>query len=191
MGGRHFVYNGIDPDDYAFADDKEDFLLFLGLARRRVKGVDRAERIARAAGVRLVIAGGRRFHLSPRIRSVGLEDDRQKRDLLSRARALLNPIRWEEPFGLVVVEALASGTPVLASRRGAMPELITPEVGILCDDDEAFVRGLEGVGAIDAAACRGRVEDCFTHLHMARGYLRLYELAIAGRLDESDTGSRL
>lgn len=191
MGGTHFVHNGIDPDDYVFAREKEDFLLFLGLASRSVKGVDRAQRIARRAGARLVIAGGRRLNLTPKVKFVGLVDDRRKRELLSRARALLNPIRWEEPFGLVVVEALASGTPVLASRRGAMPELVTPDVGFLCDDDEAFVRALESVSAIDATACRARVEGCFTHLHMARGYVRLYELAIAGRLDEPHAESPL
>lgn len=188
MGGRHFVYNGIDPGDYRFNPEKEDFLLFLGLASRSVKGVDRAERVARMTGRRLVIAGGRRLNLSRRIRSVGLVDDARKKDLLSRASALLNPIRWEEPFGLVVTEALVSGTPILASPLGSMPELVTPEVGFLCEDEDAFAAAIQHVDEIDPHACRARVENGFTHLDMARSYLRLYDLALAGRLDTDDGG---
>ena len=188
MGGRHFVHNGIDPGDYRFNAEKEDFLLFLGLASRSVKGVDRAERIARMTGRRLVIAGGRRLNLSRNIRSVGLVDDVRKKDLMSRASALLNPIRYDEPFGLVVTEALVSGTPVLASPLGSMPELITPEVGFLCEDEDAFAAAVQRVDEIDSHACRARVENGFTHIDMARGYLRLYELALAGRLDAGTGG---
>jgi glycosyltransferase involved in cell wall biosynthesis len=184
MGGRHFVYNGIDPADFRYSDEKEEYLLFLGLASRRVKGVDRAERIARRTGRDLVVAGGWRLNLRRHIRSVGLVDDARKRDLLSGARALLNPIRWNEPFGLVVTEALVSGTPVLASPLGSMRELITPEVGFLCQDDDAFVAALERLHEIDPAACRARVEQGFTHTDMAAAYLELYELALEGRLDE-------
>ena len=183
MGGRHFVYNGIDPDDFRFNPDKEGFLLFLGLVSRSVKGVDRAERITRATGSRLIIAGGRRLNLTRSIRSVGMVDDVRKRELLSRASALINPIRWNEPFGLVVTEALVSGTPVLASPLGAMPELVTPDVGFLCENDDAFVAAVDRIAEIDPDACRARVEGGFTHLDMARGYLELYERARAGTLD--------
>mgnify|MGYP001812382846 CR=1 FL=1 len=183
MGGAHFVYNGIDPHDYCFAAEKEDFLLFLGLASRSVKGVDRAERIARMAGRELVIAGGRRFNLSRKIRSVGLVDNTRKRELLARASALLNPIRWAEPFGLVVIEALASGTPVLAPPLGSMPELVTADVGFLCEHEEEFAQAIDRIGELDPAACRARVEGGFTHVHMARGYVELYRRAISGTLE--------
>jgi len=181
MRGTRFVYNGIDPEEFDFRADKGDYLLFLARASRRVKGVDRAVRIARRTGQRLIIAGGRRFFPSPRIRSVGTVDGLRKRRLLSEARALLFPIRWEEPFGLSVTEALASGTPVLASRRGAMPEIVTPDVGFLCDSDDAFCRALGELDGIDPAACRARVERHFSARVMAEAYLALYQSAIAER----------
>ena len=182
MRGRHFVYNGIDPDDYEYRGDKEDILLFLGLTSRRVKGVDRAIRVAKLADRRLLIAGGRGLSLDRRIRWEGLVDNTRKRELLARACVLLNPIRWQEPFGLVVVEALVSGTPVLASPLGAMPELVTQEVGALCEDDEAFVRAIDRHKKWSPEACRQRVLDNFSHTIMAGNYLDLYHRAVAGTL---------
>jgi glycosyltransferase involved in cell wall biosynthesis len=185
LGGRHWVHNGIALDDYIYQAEKEDFLLFLGDPGRRVKGVDRAEKIAKASGRRLVIAGGRRLNLSPRVRSVGPVDNRRKADLLRRARALLNPIRWDEPFGLVVVEAWAAGCPVLASPRGSMPELFERDgapVGFLCDSDEAFVEALGHLDEIDPGVCRAHAEQRFTAAVMAERYERLYLRAIEGEL---------
>ena len=182
MWGRHFVHNGIDPADYEFRTNKSTNLLFLGLASRRVKGVDRAIRIARKADRRLCIAGGWRPSLDRRIHWAGMVDNERKRELLSEACALLNPIRWLEPFGLVVVEALVSGTPVLASPLGAMNELVTPQVGALCEDDASFLEAIERIGEWSPDACRQRVLDHFTHTIMAQNYLRLYERAIDGTL---------
>ncbi len=182
MWGRHFVHNGIDPADYEFRRDKGTDLLFLGLASRRVKGVDRAIRIARKANRRLRIAGGWRPSLDSRIRWAGMVDNERKRELLSDACALLNPIRWQEPFGLVVVEALVSGTPVIASPLGAMNELLTPQVGALCEDDASFLAAIERIGEWSPDACRQRVLDHFTHTIMAENYLRLYRRAIDGTL---------
>lgn len=182
MWGRHFVHNGIDPADYEFRTNKSTNLLFLGLASRRVKGVDRAIRIARKADRRLCIAGGWRPSLDRRIHWAGMVDNERKRELLSEACALLNPIRWLEPFGLVVVEALVSGTPVIASPLGAMNELVTPQVGALCEDDASFLEAIERIGEWSPDACRQRVLDHFTHTIMAQNYLRLYERAIDGTL---------
>lgn len=182
MEGRHFVHNGLDPDEFDCREDREDWFLFLSKARWSVKGVDRAERVARRAGIQLVIAGGWRFNWSRRITSVGMVDGERKRRLLSRARGLIFPVRWEEPFGLVVVEALASGTPVVASRRGSLPELVSPDVGFLCDDEDDFAEAVHRVDGIEPAACRRRVEERFTAERMARRYLELYREATAGRL---------
>ena len=182
MWGRHYVYNGIDPQDYDFRSEKEGNLLFLGLASRRVKGVDRAIRIARSAERPLVIAGGRGFPFYRRIRWAGLVDNSRKRALLAGASALLNPIRWLEPFGLVVVEALVSGTPVIASSLGSMPELVTPSVGALCEDDESFLDAIGRIGEWSPEDCRQRVLDHFTHVIMAGNYVELYHRAIDGTL---------
>lgn len=186
MQGRHFVYNGIDPADYRFLEAKRPYLLFLGLASRRVKGVDRAIRIARLADQRLRVAGGWRPSLDRRIRWMGMVDDHAKRDLLAGARALLNPIRWEEPFGLVVVEALVSGTPVLATPMGAMPELVSGDVGALCSTDDEFIEALNRLTSWEAEVCRQRVLDHFTHVAMAASYLELYRRAVAGELARTD-----
>jgi glycosyltransferase involved in cell wall biosynthesis len=182
MGGEHFVHNGVDPEGFEFREEKEDWFLFLSKARWSVKGVDRAERVAKRAGIQLVIAGGWRFNWSRRITSVGMVGEERKRRLLAGARGLIFPVRWEEPFGLVVVEALASGTPVIASRRGSLPELVSADVGFLCDDEDDFVEAVGRVGGIDPAACRRRVEERFTAERMARRYLELYRDAAAGLL---------
>jgi glycosyltransferase involved in cell wall biosynthesis len=184
MWGRHFVYNGIDPADYEFRAGKNEELLFLGLASRRVKGVDRAVRIARKANRRLVIAGGRGLPFDRRVHWAGLVGNERKRELLAGASALLNPIRWLEPFGLVAVEALVSGTPVIASALGAMCELVTPEVGALCDTEESFVNAIDRIGEWDPGECRQRVLDRFTHQIMAANYLALYRRAVAGTLGD-------
>ena len=108
----------------------------------------------------------------------------QKRRLLAGARALLFPIRWEEPFGIVVAEALASGTPVIASRRGSLPELVPPEVGFLCDTEDEFVEAVGRIDEIDPAACRRRAEERLDASRMAADYLELYRRALEGRLEE-------
>jgi len=183
MRGRHFVHHGLPPEAYRFRREKRPWLLFLARVSWKVKGVDRAERIARAAGRELVIAGGRRFHPFDRsLRSVGTVGGERKLELLADAAALLFPVRWDEPFGLAVIEALASGTPVLASDRGSLPEIVTPETGFLCGDEEAFVEAVGRLDEIDPAACRARVEERFTARRMAEDYVALYGRAIAGEL---------
>jgi glycosyltransferase involved in cell wall biosynthesis len=190
MGGSRYVLHGLPPDACTYRERKRDWLLFLAKVRWKVKGVDRAERVARAAGVPLVIAGGWRLHPFDRsIRSVGMVGGERKRELLADARALLFPVRWEEPFGLAVIEALASGTPVLASQRGSLPELVSPETGFLCDSEEAFVEAVAELDRIEPAACRARVEARFTARRMAEDYLRLYrEAAGSGRRSPEGDG---
>jgi glycosyltransferase involved in cell wall biosynthesis len=111
----------------------------------------------------------------PRICWVGGVGGDRKRTLMAGARALLMPIRWEEPFGMAVIEALASGTPVVAMRRGAMPVIIRDGYnGFLADDEEQFKNCIQKVGEIDPANCRRSVEERFSAARMARRYLALY-----------------
>lgn len=184
MGGRHYVHNGVPVEAFEYRAEKEDWFLFLSKARWEVKGVDRAERIARRAGIQLVIAGGWRFNWSWRLSSVGMVGGERKRRLLAGARAVLFPVRWDEPFGIVVAEALASGTPVIASRRGSLPELVPPHVGFLCDTEDEFVEAVGRIGEIDPAACRRWAEERLGADRMADDYLELYRRAVAGRLEE-------
>jgi glycosyltransferase involved in cell wall biosynthesis len=112
---------------------------------------------------------------------VGEADAATKRRLLAGARALLNPIQWPEPFGMVMVEALACGTPVIATRTGAAPEIVEDGGnGFLCDSPEAMVAAIAEVGRIDRRYCRESVRQRFSIDRMVEGYLDVYE-AVATR----------
>jgi glycosyltransferase involved in cell wall biosynthesis len=107
----------------------------------------------------------------------------RKRTLLAGAACLWMPARWDEPFGLTLIEAMVSGTPVLGTRRGALPEVVSADCGALCDTLEELIALRAGIAAIDPEACRNRVLERFTHRAMAEAYLRLYrEVSERGRL---------
>lgn len=194
MSGQ-FVYNGVDASGYRAEDERGDYAVFLANAAWDVKNVRGAVQVARAAGVRLVVIGGmsRRQRVErylPHMRGVewrGDVDEPEKRALLSRARALVFPVRWHEPFGVAVVEALASGCPVLATPYGALPEIVTPDVGVLSADGAELARALRRADEYDAKACRARALDAFTHMHMARACVRHYEAVLrTGRVADPD-----
>jgi glycosyltransferase involved in cell wall biosynthesis len=177
-GSQHFVYNGVEPSEYHFREQKEDYFLFLSRAKLKTKGVDLAISLARRAGAKLLIAGGWRLSVSPSVRWVGEVWGSKKAELLAGAKALLFPIRWEEPFGLVVIEALVSGTPVITTSRGAMPELVTPDVGFVCRNEEEMLEAMRRVGELHPQNCRARVLETFTARKMAEGYLRYYRMVL-------------
>ncbi len=186
------VYNGIDVASFQFSDHKDDFLLCLNRIAPE-KGTHLAIEAARRAGRRLMIAGKvdrvDRDYFESAVRPLvdgrdvvflGEADPETKHKLYAQASCLLNPICWEEPFGLVMVEAMASGTPVIAFARGAAPELIVDgETGFLVDSVDSMVEAVEKAATIDPARCRRHVEDNFDVPVMAGNYLRLYE-EIAG-----------
>src|SRR5947208_1184251 len=154
-GTNVFVYNGLDPADFIFRAAKDDYDLFLGRLHS-VKGYRWAVAAAKHSGRRLLIAGGWRPSLRRNIRYVGEVDGRRKAELLAGARCLWMPALWDEPFGLTLIEALFSGTPVLATRRGALPEVSTPEVGALCDTLDEMIAAAETIHARDPHACRAQ-----------------------------------
>jgi glycosyltransferase involved in cell wall biosynthesis len=177
-GGTAFVYNGIDAAEFRFRRGKADYDLFLGRFHN-VKGRHWAIAGARRTGHRLVLAGGWRPSLRPSVRYVGRVGGERKAELLAGARCLWMPALWDEPFGLTVIEALVSGTPVLGSRRGALPEIVTAEVGALGSTLEELVALRPGLDRIDPDACRARVDRHFTHQVMAAGYLRMFREFLA------------
>jgi len=175
-GSEVFVYNGLDPAGYfarRFPKRPDQYDLFLGLLHR-TKGYHWAVEAARETGHRLIVAGGWRPTFTGSIQYVGEVDDDAKAALLARARCLWNPAEWDEPFGLVTIEAFFSGTPVLGTRRGALPELITPEVGALSNTMEEMIAAAETIHTRDPMACRAHAERYFTHLVMAEEYVRMY-----------------
>ena len=186
------VYNGIPVERYPFRTDKEDFLLFVGRVNRE-KGPEVAVDVARRTGARLVMAAAikEKFEqaywdenvkpiLTGKEEILGEITVDEKADLMARARAVLFPIQWEEPFGLVMAEANACGTPVLAFPRGAVPEVIADgETGFLCADADAMSAAVVRVDEIDPHACRARVEKMFSAQAMTSGYEELYARVLA------------
>ncbi len=190
MRHLHVVHHGIPVDDYVFSDEKDDYVAFLG---RMVpcKAPHLAIEAARRAGARLKLAGeiqpqfGDYWNsmVRPQIDGrqivyVGEADRGLKNDLLSRARALLFPIEWDEPFGLVMIEAMACGTPVLAFRGGAVEELIRNGVnGWICDDVADMAARLQSID-VEPRSCRDFVTEHFPVTRMAERYLDVYAHAI-------------
>jgi glycosyltransferase involved in cell wall biosynthesis len=187
------VYNGIDVDSYPFRADKEDFLLFLGRLSEE-KGTHLAIDVARAVGRRLIIAGKvdradvayyERL-IAPRVDRtqivyVGEADAQLKRELYARAHCLLHPVTWSEPFGLVMVEAMACGTPVIAIGRGSVPEIVVDgQTGFVVDDVEQMIAAIPLVGMVDPGRCRAHVAANFSATRMGAAYERLFEQVVAG-----------
>jgi glycosyltransferase involved in cell wall biosynthesis len=185
------VYNALRLDTWPFRTDKEDFALFLGRFHP-----DKAPHVAldaaHAVGLPLVLAGKcaepleKQYfeeEIQPRLtdgdRVFGVADAAAKRDLLSRARCLLFPVQWEEPFGMVMIEAMACGTPVVALRAGAVPEVVQQGVtGLICDTPAELPTALREVTRLNPAACRARVARRFSAQEMARGYEQAYRAAL-------------
>jgi glycosyltransferase involved in cell wall biosynthesis len=181
------IHHGVDLDVHTEGAGGGDYLMFVG--RMCVdKGVHHAVRVAKKAGRRLVLATKMREqaeydYFNSEVRPL-LEagDDLpsemplgQRLELLRGATALLNPITWREPFGLVMAEALASATPVLAFPNGAAPEIIDPgRTGFLCRDEEEMVSSVERVAEIERDLCRGAAERRFSLQRMARDHERFY-----------------
>jgi glycosyltransferase involved in cell wall biosynthesis len=188
-GGTAFVYNGIDLGEFRFRRAKAGYDLFLGRLHG-VKGHRWAIEGARRTGHRLVLAGGWRPSLSRAVRYAGEVGGERKADLLAGAECLWMPAQWDEPFGLTLIEAMASGTPVLGTHRGALPEIVTPDVGALGDTVDELVESRAGLGRIAPDACRARVERWFSHHVMAAGYVRMFrEFLATGRLPPGKTVS--
>lgn len=189
------IHHGIDMSRYPVGHGGSH-LVFLG-RMSPTKGVREAIGIARRAGVPLVIAAKMReaaeleyfaTEIKPRlggdveyVGEVGFSD---KLDLLGGALALLNPLRWDEPFGLCMVEAMACGTPVIASRRGAAPEIVDHGLtGYICSSPQAMALAVGQAASLDRSACRAAVTAHFSARRMAADHIALYEDVLAGRID--------
>jgi len=189
-GGLPVIPYGVDLERIPFGAAPEEFLLTVGRLVPH-KGADRAIAIARAAGLPLVIVGTvtpylaesepfARERVLPHVdgRSVVHHAELPNAEVLSlmaRARAFLFPISWEEPFGLVVAEAMAAGAPVVATPAGSLPELVEHGVtGFLGRSDEELTGFVREVGRIDRAACRRRAEERYSSGRMAADYEALY-----------------
>ncbi len=175
-GLEHWVHNGLDPAELVFLRKKKDYDLFLGRLHS-VKGWQWAVEAARRTERKVVIAGGWRPVVSRWVRFAGTVDGAKKSALLAEARLLWAPAQWDEPFGLTTIEALASGTPVLGTRRGALPEIVTPETGACGETLEDLIALIPSVARCDPEACRDLVERKFHYRVMAEAYVGIYRRA--------------
>ncbi|MGE5358542.1 MAG: glycosyltransferase family 4 protein [Bacteroidales bacterium] len=187
MPGVRVVHHGIPTSDYTFNARKDGYVAFLGRIAP-CKGTHLAIQAARRAGVPIKVAG----EVQPMFRDywerdvqplldgrnaeyVGEADHKTKCELLSGARALLFPIQWDEPFGLVMIEAMACGTPVLAFRGGAVEEVVSNGAnGWICADVDDMARRVAEPG-VAPADCRAFVDRAFSVERMADDYLEIYE----------------
>ncbi len=170
-GSRHYIYSGINPGDFIYREKKENYFLFLAKVSWKVKNVNLAIKLAKAMGFKLIVAGGWRLSFRRNIKFVGEVDDKEKAELLAGAKALIFPTNWQEPIGNVTLEALASGTPVITTNKGAMPEVVTPDVGFRCNTFEEFQEAINRIDEISPRKCRERVEENFTAEIMNRKYI--------------------
>jgi glycosyltransferase involved in cell wall biosynthesis len=177
-GSETFVYNGLDPAEFQFRRDKDDYDLFLGRLHA-TKGYRWAVAGAKRLRRRLLLAGGWRPSLSRYVKYVGSVGGTRKAELLAGAGALWMPALWDEPFGITLIEAMVSGTPVLGTRRGSLPEIVSPDVGALGDTLDELVELRGRLDAMAPEACRTHVERHFTHHVMAEGYLLMFRAYLA------------
>ncbi len=184
------VHNGIDTNMFSFSEQAEDYLMYSGRIIPE-KGAKEAVQVALKTGRRLIITG--QFtpatqwyfdehvkpHLSDKILYLGMIDKDQMVKYYQKAAALLMPIRWEEPFGLTMAEAMACGTPVIAFRRGSVPEVIEDgKTGFIVENTADMIDAIENIGKINRHDCRRHVEKNFTTQHMIDNYEKvLYQLA--------------
>jgi glycosyltransferase involved in cell wall biosynthesis len=205
LGGARWlatVHHGLPADLYTLRERPQDYFAFVGRISPE-KRVDRAIHIAQTIGTTLRIAAKvdrvdqeyfeREFCLlldHPQVEFVGEIGDALKNDFIGNARAVLFPIDWPEPFGLVMIEAMACGTPVIAWRCGSVPEVIEPGVsGFIVDDMAQAIDAARRVDRLDRRVCRASFERRFTARRMASAYLEVYSALAAARRPQSDEPS--
>ena len=182
------IYHGLPPDLYRVNEQPRDYLAFLGRISPE-KRVDRAIEIASRAGINLKISAkvdavDREYFKekieplleNPLIEFIGEIGDKEKADFLGHALALLFPIDWPEPFGLAMVEAMACGAPVIAFRKGSVPEIVEDGVtGFIVDSVTEAVDAVKRLDTISRRGCREEFERRFSASRMAADYLKVYE----------------
>jgi glycosyltransferase involved in cell wall biosynthesis len=196
------VHHGLPPDLYTFHPMPGQYLAFLGRISPE-KRPDHAIEIAKRVGMPLRIAAkvdpaDRNYFEAeieplmshPLVEYVGEITDDEKDDFLGDAYAMLAPYDWPEPFGLVLIEALACGTPVLAYRRGSIPEIINEGVtGFVCDDFNDMVAAVDRIGTLQRSHCREAFDARFSAVRMAQDYVNVYRRLLGEVPDETSRDS--
>jgi len=178
------VHHGVDVDNYPFCKDKEDFILFIGAIAPH-KAPHLAIEIAKQSNTPLIIAGrildNKYFEryvkrsLGTNVKFIGEISEDLKRKLLCKARALLYPVQWDEPFGLILIEAMACGTPVIGTPKGSLPEIIKDgETGYICNSVEEFVKAVKKCQELNPTNIRKYAKTTFSIEKMYKRYMSVY-----------------
>ncbi len=185
------VYNGVDIDKYAFSPTHDDYLLFCGRIVPE-KGVSEAVRIAKRTGQRLLIIGpvlpeNRQYfnklikpYLNDQIVYLGHKKSEETIPYFQKAKCMLLPLKWDEPFGVTMIESMSCGTPVVVMRRGSAPEVVEDgKTGFVCSRLKDLTEAVKKVDTIRREDCRTRVENFFAISNMVDNYERLFASVIA------------
>jgi len=187
-GGGVYVYNGIDVASVPYRDHASGDLAFLGKVKRSKKGAGTAIAVAKEKRRRLWLVGGRKMNIpatwlpfSRFVKVAGVLGMEEKLNIVGNSAALLFPIQWEEPFGLVLIEAMACGTPVIAYDRGAVREIVEDgKTGFVVSSFEEMCSAVDRIGDIDRGDCRRHVVENFSIGRTAKEVTDLYRRAICG-----------
>ncbi len=182
-GSDQYVHNAIDLKEYPFTPVKKnwDQFLFLAKASWRVKNLAHAVKACRQDKKHLHVAGGKWWGLSRYIHNHGIVGGEEKMKIIRSCDAMLFPVRWHEPFGIAVIEAMSQGLAVIGSPYGSLPELISSDVGFIVNNYEELAEKVKNPGrTFDPVAIRKYVEENFSVNKHALSYLALYEKVIRG-----------
>lgn len=192
-GSDSFVYNGLDWREYAEPNlnSERKYFHFLGKAAWRVKNVQGAidiineipkERLVVMGGVRFNVNMGLRFTFSPKISFKGMVTDSEKSKIMQESKGLIFPVRWNEPFGLAIVESLYFGCPVFGTPYGSLPELVNEEVGFLSNLKEELKEKIKDLNRYNKMICHEYAKQNFNHIQMAKAYLECYQKVLDGEM---------
>ena len=188
-----FVHNGLYWEDYGLPNlnKPRTYFHFLGKASRRVKNVFGAAKIVSKAKGSLMVMGGERwtfrnftrglrYVLNPKLSFLGMLDDTEKMKIMERSKALVFPVEWHEPFGLVIIESLYAGCAVFCTTNGSLPELLIPKVGMASNDSTELAKTLKNFN-YDPHRCHSYAKEHFNAKKMTLEYIKLYEKVMAGK----------
>ncbi|MCK5332326.1 glycosyltransferase family 4 protein [Candidatus Parcubacteria bacterium] len=185
------VYNGLDLKNFKFQKKPQDYLAFLGRYSKE-KGIDVAVQVAIKSKEKLKMAGNiwgggfydervKPFLKKGEVEDIGFLDRKKLSSFLGGAKALLFPINWEEPFGLVMIEAMACGTPVIAFNRGSVSEVVKHgKTGFVVENEKEMIETIQNIDQIKREDCRAHVEENFTIKTMVDGYEEAYRRVLDG-----------
>lgn len=192
---QHHVWCGLDPDDYIYQEEKEEYLLFMAdISRYEGKGLKTALELSNKLNKKLIVAGSSRNpsdimivqDLCNQYNAIYVGDvrGREKARLLAGAKAFLSPSNYIETFGITLVEALFSGTPVICSNKGAYGEVISPEVGFICNTEDDYIKAFQNIESIQPKVCRSYALERFHYLKTAENYIKIYEEVLEGEKEK-------